>query len=152
MRDAKFHSRHPAAAGVPANLGAEWAPRVQWLAPAPLEVAMLAPTAKDEDVHVVVNHGRWVVECPDCHGAQLACRTDLRFMCNECGNISISGEWRAVVWPAQADAIAAELTKRPRVVNQNWLPGETLTDLQLETELEGREPAPPPPITPRKKG
>jgi hypothetical protein len=152
IRDAAWHpARHPAAASVPPERGAEWAPRVAWLAPSPIEVAMLAPTAKDEDVHVVVNHGRWVVECPDCHGAQLACRTDLRFMCNECGNISISGEWRAVVWPAQADAIDAELAKRPRVVNQHWLPGETLADLQLETTREGRV-LESPPVTPRRKG
>lgn len=128
MRDARHYTQQRAAAGVPPARGAEWAPRAHWTAPAPLEAAMAAPTAHGESVSVVVNHGRWVVACPDCQGAQLACRTDKRFMCDECGNVAIGGEWRPVVWPPQATAIEAVL-KRRRIVNQNWLPGETVQDL-----------------------
>lgn len=137
MHDASRQSRHPAAVGIPLNRGAEWVPRIQWLALAPLEVAMSAPTAKGEDIEVEVNHGRWVVECPDCHGAQLACRTDRRFMCNECGNVTIGGEWRKVAWPANAQEIEAILSERPRDRNRNWRPGETPAGLRAEAAAMG---------------
>lgn len=120
---------------VPAHKGAEWAPRLQWLADAPLEVAMMAPTADGEDVTVTANHGRWIVACPDCLGAQLACATDHRFMCNECGNIAIDGLWRKTVWPKSAKAIAAELDRRPKAANRNWTPGETVALLRAEADL-----------------
>jgi len=135
LRDASQHRRHPANSGIGPERGAEWAPRIAWLAPAPLEVAMAAPTARGEDLHAEVNHGRWIVACPDCGGAQLACRSDTRFMCNECGNVSAAGSWRKVVWPQDAAAIDAELAKRLRIKNQNWIPGETVDDLRAEAAL-----------------
>lgn len=108
-----------------------------------MEDALSASTAgASESVTVVGNHGRWVVECPDCAGAQVACRTDRRFMCNECANITIGGHWRPVAWPAEATAIDAELDKRPRQ-NQNWLPGESVKQLRSETIAAGVVPRDP---------
>lgn len=132
MRDATWHARQPAAVGIPAHRGAEWLPRSQWMAPVPLEDAMAAATARSEVIYAYANHGRWVVECPDCRGAQLACRTDHRFMCNECANFAIGSQWRTVTWPADAAAIEEELDRRPRAQNRNWFPGETVASLRLE--------------------
>lgn len=134
MRDASLQ-RLPQ---IPAGRGAEWVPVQCWTAPAPLGQAMTAATAPTGlSVPAYANHGRWVVECPDCRGAQLACRTDLRFMCCECANAAVGGLWRPVTWPVDVAAIEAELEKRPDPETQNWLPGEALQQLVAEREAGG---------------
>ena len=106
-----------------------------WQAPGPLIEALNAPLGpKSVAVEVYVNQGRWIVECPDCRGAQLASLTDPRFMCNCCGNAAIGGSWRPVAWPKSADQIEALLADRPRD-NQNWLPGEPLKALRADNDL-----------------
>lgn len=103
-----------------------------WAAPRPLIEALTAPTGPASvAVPVVANHARWVVECPDCHGAQLASPSDRRFMCDTCGNASVGGKWRPVTWPTDQDAIAAILADRP-AENQNWQPGESIKALRAE--------------------
>lgn len=132
-----------AAGGLPPGRGAEWihhylrerAPRD--LPPPPVWEHLGNGVGPPETaIHAYVNHGRWIAECPDCHGAQLACRTDHRFLCNECGNVAVDNKWRRVVWPLDAAEIEAALTGRPRA-NQNWNPGETVEDLLVE----GPDPA-----------
>ena len=94
---------------------------------------MAAPTGSAlTAVEVYANHGRWIVECPDCHDAQLAARDDLRYMCIQCANVGVGGKWRPVIWPKDAAAIEALLDARPMSHNRNWNPGETVKDLQLE--------------------
>lgn len=51
-----------------------------------------------------LDHGRWIVQCPECHSAQLAAVTDPRFYCLECGNVG-TGRWRPVVWPEDRPAV-----------------------------------------------
>lgn len=117
--------------------GAEWVPAAYWLAPVPFRDVADQPTAPaSEAVELYGNEDRWIAECPTCHGAQIACRTDHRFMCNECANVAIGGMWRPVVWPQNARAIEAILDQRPRV-NRNWLPGESLEDLRAENAARG---------------
>ncbi len=105
----------------------------------------------------VVNHGRWIVECPTlgCGGAQLASSTDNRFFCTDCLNVLVEGRWMAVKWPPASDVrrIDAVLTPRP-VEARNWRPGESIADLEAENEaylepaivelLVATEFAPPP--------
>lgn len=118
---------------VPSERGAEWSPRCHWNAPVSLEEALARPLAPNsEAVEVYVNEGRWVVGCPDCAGAQLACRTDPRFMCVECANVTVDGMWRPVVWPKNPDAVDAELAQRRMTKTRNWLPGETVAQLRTE--------------------
>jgi hypothetical protein len=110
---------------IPQDRGSEWVHH----APNVVSMANLgASIAPDASVPVSVNHGRWVVDCPDCAGAQLACRTDHRFMCNVWGNVVFGGLSRGVDGPADADRIEALLLQR-RPANQNWVPGETVDDL-----------------------
>jgi hypothetical protein len=116
-----------AVSGVSAARGAEWIHHQLRSTTAPLG-AGIDPEAT---VPAYVNHGRWVVNCPDCRNAQLACKTDRRFMCNECGNIAVGHKWRPVVWPADAERIANLLENRPREV-QNWNPGEDVRLLAIE--------------------
>jgi hypothetical protein len=110
---------------------AEWAPRRFWVAEVPGELVIdngLAPKA--EAVEVYANHGRWIAECPDCHGAQLASKADPRFMCNICANAGIGSLWRPLVWPKQHAQIGSLLDDRPLAHTRNWTPGTTLRELK----------------------
>jgi hypothetical protein len=122
---------------------AEWAPRRFWVAHqvagTPLESVIgngVAP--KSAAIEVYAAHDRWIAECPDCCGAQLASLNDRRFMCNNCGNAMLGGLWRPLVWPKNHAEIDALLDARPNVENRNWNPGETIGDLRAE------EPRPEP--------
>lgn len=128
MRDATDF----AAGGVHPARGAEWIHH--YLRTGVNLEKGIAPFAS---IAVYINHGRWIAECPDCHGAQLACRTDHRFLCNDCGNIAVEGLWRPVDWPANPGAIEEALDMRP-LANQNWVPGQTVDDLLAE-EIAHRE-------------
>lgn len=115
--------------------GAEFAPSSYWSAPVPLNEAMTAPLGPPEiAVSVYANHGRWIVECPECAGAQIASANDPRFMCTVCANVATEGMWRPVIWPDEAVAIDQVLTARPDVATQNWTPGETVDDLLAEQQ------------------
>jgi hypothetical protein len=123
MRDASFHGRVaglPAAASVPAQF---------WQGAMPPSFG--AQTSPEPPLKVYLNYGRWIAECPDCNGAQLACHEDPRFMCNECANVAAGGLWRTIEWPADRSAIEEILSWRPRL-NQNWTPGESVADLEAE--------------------
>lgn len=119
--------------GIPPCRGAEWVH--DYLRDSKAQLG--AETHPTATTPAYVNHGRWVVDCPDCNNAQLACRTDHRFLCNECGNIVVGGLWRVVVWPTKADAIEQTLSSRP-LANQNWNPGQTITDLKAEQVIHGK--------------
>lgn len=115
--------------------GADFAPSRYWSAPVPLADAMESQLGPAEiAIPVYANHGRWVVECPDCAGAQIASAADHRFMCTVCANVAVDGLWRPVVWPEECAEIDAALAWRP-TVNQNWLPGETVDDLVAEAQV-----------------
>lgn len=79
-------------------------------------------------VQARVNHGRWIVDCPACPSAVLA---GVTFRCAECGYGPAP-----VAWPEEAALIEAALA--PRLLeNRNWLPGETVFDLERENALHG---------------
>lgn len=96
----------------------------------------------DGEIVAYVNHGRWVAECPDCAGAQLVSELERRFWCLNCGNAAVNFAWRHVRMPQKRTAIEAELVIRPaakgdRAITRNWLPGETVKDLQRENVEHG---------------
>ena len=91
----------------------------------PVELAA-APILKAE-----VNHGRWIVRCPYCAGAELADHADPRFFCLSCYNVGSGGKWLPVQFPGDGRAIEGELLKRPEA-NRNWLPHESVEDLRRE--------------------
>lgn len=117
--------------------GADRVPRTPgvWLAATPLEQAMAAGTAPaSQAVHVVGNHGRWVVDCPDCNSAQLTAPDDRRFMCYECANVVVDGLWRPVVWPKDHQRIAALLDTRQAVGLRNYDAGQTAAEIAAEND------------------
>lgn len=86
-----------------------------------------------------VNHGRWVVDCPFCPGAQIASAQDPRFFCSDCfhAGTDAEGKWLRVSWPTQRtiDAVEDALIERTRRENRNWRPAdETTKDLRMEND------------------
>lgn len=125
-------------------------PAAQWCSYAypipPWQMAMIGPlpntgeTVNTQTTFAYVNHGRWLVDCPFCRSTQLAAKTDPRFLCAGaagCGNAQVGGAYVNVVWPKDTDRIEAELVKRATPLNRNWMPGETVKDLQRENAEHG---------------
>lgn len=79
------------------------------------------------------NWGRWIVDCPSpfCTSALAAAPGTESFTCWDCG---AEGE---IEWPANWGDIERLLTMRPDPITRNWLPGETLEDLQTENVENG---------------
>ena len=77
-----------------------------------------------------LNHGRWVVDCPDpdCAGAELAQQV---FVCSNCKRMA------EVVWPGDKMLIDAATAVRPVPQTRNWTPAETVSDLQQENIMYG---------------
>jgi len=82
-----------------------------------------------------VNHGRWVVDCPDCGNGMYVHPDHLVWCCN-CGNRSAGGMQRRVQWPAELERIEQVLLLRP-TANRHWYPHETVADLVAESIANG---------------
>lgn len=121
---AVFDPDHPAA----------WAAHALWVKPTvDVSAALPVDVSNVEPCFVYLNRGVWVAECPTCHHAQAASETDPRFFCLECENFSIQGKWRQVIWPKSPTAEEIEgFTTTRLLLNQNWLPGESLDKLAAE--------------------
>lgn len=108
-----------------------------WTAPREMAAALNADLGpRSVAVAVYANHGRWIVECPDCRGAQLAHPVDQRFMCNSCANAAVGGLWRPTLWPKNRADIESALHVRP-VEARNWINGETVAHLRAENKSRG---------------
>lgn len=112
---------------------AEWPLALKGIEPP----AATAPASKK--VTAYINHGRWVVECPDCRSAQAGSPADPRFFCIECRNGWVAGRWLKVEYPAgprRAD-IEEALLRRPMSRNRNWYPHESVGDLRKQNVANG---------------
>ena len=86
-----------------------------------------------ETLEAEVNHGRWIVRCPYCSGAEIADAEDPVFMCLSCFNEENLGRFHMVRFPKEVDQIEKVLNQRKALENQNWIPGESLEDLKKES-------------------
>lgn len=89
--------------------------------------------------HAFVNAGRWMTQCPfGCGSAQVISETDRFWYCVTCANYSANGHSIPIMWPAADFCIALEdlLIERPAIF-QNWVPGETLEQIQAENIARG---------------
>ena len=81
-----------------------------------------------------INSGRWICVC-DCGNAPSADPAWVMALCFECGK-----EWAPTFpLPTTLDAIEAVLVQRP-IQNRNWLPEQTVEDLQAENDAAGIVP------------
>ena len=81
-----------------------------------------------------VNHGRWVVDCPTpyCNEAHLA-QPRQRVTCGGCTRTYTPR------FPTDAALIDAVLSRRIVVETRNWVPGETVEQLESENEAHRHE-------------
>jgi hypothetical protein len=93
----------------------------------------------DGSVEAEVNHGRWLVRCPFCSGAEEADPGEPIFYCLSCGNNAVGAETAPlpghimlVMFPDNRTEIEAALLARPDIGTRNWAPGESLQDLAKE--------------------
>lgn len=82
------------------------------------------------DTPVILNHGRWIVQCPECPNAWLEAAVPKR--CDNCG-CPIK-----VFAPTDVERHAIEEVVRPRPFeHKNWIPPETVKHLQAENIEHG---------------
>jgi hypothetical protein len=73
-----------------------------------------------------------VAGCPDCGDVSIVWLEDLLYMCPDCWNATAGGRFRQVKIPRNLTAIYAVLALRIFPRNRNWLPGETVKQLEKE--------------------
>lgn len=69
-----------------------------------------------------IEYARWIVDCPNCNGAEFAFEDKL-FFCSQCRNSLIGGDAYRVKMPNEKDRKDIEeiLGKRP-IINRHWKP------------------------------
>ena len=101
------------------------------------------PRREQGEVKAVINHGRWIVECPGrCGGAVAASMESPIFACSICGGPENDGRAYRVVFPQFWEALEAALVKRPpgassSAENRNWRPEESLAAIKRENVEHG---------------
>lgn len=98
--------------------------------------------AQDKPVSAIINafelrfpgnwHSRWLVQCPDCGGAEEADPDEPQFFCLSCYNMAAGGRWRPVLYPRARARIEALLLARPDRRMRSWLPSESVADLEAQ--------------------
>ena len=94
------------------------------------------PATFKGNVEAVINHGRYIVNCPNgCGGASVVSIKDSYFVCVECGSPENDGLFYNVKFPGQKARIEELLLKRP-IQNRNWIK-ETVAELEDENRVKG---------------
>lgn len=93
--------------------------------------------SKLQKLVATVNHGRWLVICPDCGGAEYAWE-EKYMLCLSCYNAKVGHRFRPFVFPSERGRIEELLIVRP-LPNRNWSLGETVADLERENEEHAEE-------------
>ena len=89
-------------------------------------------------MRALVNRGRWIARCPFCSSAAYVTPADPRFFCCDCSCEQVGIAWLRVVFPDDWREIDSVLSDRPGVLTRNWSPGETLTELRVESLAGGQ--------------
>lgn len=100
-------------------------------------ISLPAGDAAGPTVQAEVNHGRWIVRCPWCNGAEGADRADRYFYCLGCQNVLAGGKRVPVRFPSAANELETLLARRPGEASRNWLPGQTLDEIRAENLEHG---------------
>lgn len=101
------------------------------------EVIKLKPVSSKPPLFARINHGRWLVNCPNCNNVEYAFEDNLLF-CSQCSNGD--GETRRVVISGERKQIEDILGKR-LITNRHWNILETTDKLIAENIEYGIEEA-----------
>ena len=113
LRDARGYQERLGVLAPPPEAGARWAALAHWTLPGSIPFpADTAISARSTTARV--ERGMWIVDCP-CGGAQIACRTDHRFFCCDCGNAVAGGSWVNVSWPSVTETALAVSWSMPHL-------------------------------------
>lgn len=112
-----------------------------WYARQAQGIGFLFGGAPRGSVLAEINHGRWIVRCPFCPGAEEADPEEPIFYCLSCGNADNYGQVMTVEFPANREEIEQALLARPDMGNRNWTAGEELADLARENAAHGVDDA-----------
>lgn len=104
---------------------------IQILQGKPLEMSEMDP------VLAYINHGRWIVDCPFCSGAELIFQDTVAFLCLSCFNQAVHFKSLPIAFPLNVIEIEGILEKRPMPSTRNWLPDETAKMLKDENKKMG---------------
>ena len=132
--DGKINFRGASLKEAAEKLYAEPAMRVGFRVPPISDIADVPP------LPAKVDYGRWCVDCPDCNGAEFVWLDGpLVMMCAGCWNAMVGHKWRPVNLPTPKKRARIDelLRARPLPVNRNWLPSETVADLERENAEHG---------------
>jgi len=130
IRDGKVNFNGQTLEEVTAWLYAGIAKRYGVTVPPLSEMAGVAP------IPAIVNHGRWLVACPDCAGAEFVWPETPQMMCCNCWNAKVGGKWRPVALPKDRAEIEAVLVRRVLPQERNWT-AETVAELKAENVERG---------------
>ena len=97
----------------------------------------LEHVANEMPLEARVDHGRWIVDCPDCSGAEYVWDDVLLMQCCSCWNQGVGRKWRRVSITPQRPQIESILKARPQTENRNWRSDESLTKLRGENRARG---------------
>lgn len=89
-----------------------------------------------------VNEGRWMAMCPfGCGSAQVISEVDKKFYCcgqRGCQNFEAGYKLIPVNWPdIETQTVIEDLLLKRPIAFRNWVPSETLAQLQVENEVHG---------------
>jgi hypothetical protein len=108
--------------------------------------------AEKKTVNARVDFGRWMADCPDCNGCEYVDPDDPFFFCLSCGNATLEGYARKVIFPKDIEKIESELMNRPvndiagsnvveraksakliyHGLSRSWNSGESVADLKRQ--------------------
>jgi hypothetical protein len=106
---------------------------MRWQTHANWEVDKKAPP-----LSALISGSDWIVICDTCRESVVIDYGEVYF-CPNCLNAEHGGKAREVVFPKPKDREQIEklLVRRPNPNNRNWLPHETVKNIQDENEAHG---------------
>lgn len=106
---------------------------------------MTKPIAEQQNIFLFprLNHGRWIVDCPDCNGAELAwrgadfqCLSELNLF--ELGQLETPPPTYKLQWVSpRLEVKAIKVLRLRKLENMNWRHTETIKDLREDNLKAG---------------
>ena len=93
------------------------------------------PVIGGQPIEARIEYARWIVDCPNCHGAEFYFEDKL-FLCSACNNSNVGGKVHKVKMHKDKKKIEDALAKRP-IINRHWREPETVDDLEKENKKQG---------------